>query len=420
MTDHLVVVGASLAGLRAVEAARGAGYAGRITLLGAEPHLPYDRPPLSKEFLAPAPGDDAADVVQEPATSLSDHDYLRDELGVEVRLGVRATALDVDAHEVHIEHGDSDHVGERMTAQVGYSALIIATGATARALPDAPALDGVVTLRTLEDARALRAALDTGSRVVIVGAGFIGSEVAAAAQRRGLPVTIVEALEVPLAHAVGTIAGRALTALHERQGTTVRTGVQVAALTGTDRVQSVKLSDGTSLDADVVVVGVGAAPATDWLTGSGLTVDNGVLCDDTLAAVGVPDVYAAGDVARWPNPLFGQHMRLEHWTNAAEQGARAARNALDPDQAEPHSSVPYFWSDWYDSRLQLVGIVDTEHEPTILGDPHTDRFAVLYRRGDHLVGAFALNHPRFIVKQRIAITRRATWHDALTQAEQLI
>lgn len=386
----LVVVGASLAGLRAVEAARKSGYDGSVILVGAEAHLPYDRPPLSKAFLDA--GTDTA------ATTLRTEDELRD-LDVELRLGTPASALDPIARQVCLG-------GDTLT----YQGLVIATGAQARGLPGEQ-LPGVHALRTVDDARQIRDGLDAGARTVIVGAGFIGSEVAAAARKRALPVTLVEAAELPLIRAVGQQMAGACTALHARHGTELRCGVGVSALQGDSRVERVVLSDGTVLPADLVVVGIGATPATDWLQGSGLTLDDGVVCDQTLRAH--DGVYAAGDVARWHNPLFGTSMRLEHWTSAAEQGAVAARNALAPQAATSYSTVPYFWSDWGTDKLQMVGISDAD-EVTLIGSVEDERWLALYRRGDRLIGALTLNLPGKIMKYRALITRHASWTDALT------
>ncbi|HLU73475.1 MAG TPA: FAD-dependent oxidoreductase [Nonomuraea sp.] len=396
MTERrLLVVGASLAGLRAVEAARKSGFGGPITLIGAEPHLPYDRPPLSKEFL------DGAEL-----SSFRSEEVLRDELGTELVLGTAATALDTAARTVR--------AGER---EYGYDALVIATGATARTLPGTGGLDGVHTLRSRDDAIAVRRALDAGARTVVVGAGFIGSEVASAARKRGLEVTIVEVLPTPLVRAVGETMGRACAALHLRNGTDLRCGVGVAALEGDGRVERVRLTDGTVLPADLVVAGIGAVPATSWLVGAGLRLDDGIVCDETLFT-GVPGVYAAGDVARWHNPAFGRHMRLEHWTSAAEQGAVAARNAIDPANAKPYSTVPYFWSDWYDSRIQFVGVPATEEVRVVGGDPGGDRFVALYRQGDRLAGALTLNGQAQIMKYRGLIMRSASWAEGLEFAER--
>ncbi|MBE1502474.1 NADPH-dependent 2,4-dienoyl-CoA reductase/sulfur reductase-like enzyme [Amycolatopsis lexingtonensis] len=378
----LVVVGASLAGLRAVEAARRTGYRGRIVLIGAEEHLPYDRPPLSKAFLA-----DGGPRTVEPFHT---EEVLREVLGVELLLGAPADGLDIGSREVTVAG-----------TAVRYDALVIATGATARTLPGARAL------RTAEDAVAVRDALDRGARTVVIGAGFIGSEVASAARARGLPVTIVEAAVVPLARAVGETAGAALAGLHHEAGTELRLGTEVTGVTA----DGVHLAGGEVLPADLVVAGIGAVPATGWLEGSGLVLherDRGVVCDATLSS-GAPGVYAAGDVAHVASSLFGGLLRLEHWTNAAEQGAAAARHALDPAAARPLETVPYFWSDWYGHRIQFVGTPDAD-EVVTAGD------TTLYRRGDRLVGALTVDRPREIMKHRRRIADRAHWADALAFA----
>lgn len=392
-STSLVVVGASLAGLRAVEAARKAGFDGDVTLVGAEEHLPYDRPPLSKAYLDAVDGPPAVPTFR-------DEQVLREELDVALALGTPATSLDVDAGNVC--------VGER---RIPYDALVIATGAEARQLPGSR-LKGVQTLRTLDDARAVRAALDARARTVVIGAGFIGSEVASGARKRGLDVAIVEALHTPLVRAIGRVMGETCAALHTDNGTNLRCGVTVDGFLGDDRVEGVRLSDGTVLPADLVVVGVGAVPAVQWLAGSGLTVDNGVVCDDKLWT-GAPGIYAAGDVARWHNPRFGRSMRLEHWTSAAEQGARAALNAIDPSNAKPYETVPYFWSDWYSDRIQFVGVPGADEVSTVDGDLRAERRCVaLYREGSQLVGALTINAPTEIMKYRGLIAKRTSWADA--------
>jgi NADPH-dependent 2,4-dienoyl-CoA reductase/sulfur reductase-like enzyme len=399
--QHLVIVGGSLAGLRAAEAARKTGFTGSVTLIGAEMHLPYDRPPLSKKFLSAwaDPGE---------RTTFRTEQVLTGELGVELRIGATATGLDTDRREVRL--GD---VGD---VTVSYDALIIATGSAARTLPGASQLTGVHVLRTVDDALALREALDAKPRhVVVVGAGFIGSEVASGARERGLDVTILEFLPAPLERALGPELGPACALLHERNGTELRSGIGVQEAQGDGAVEQLVLSDGSVIKADLVVVGVGASPNTWWLEGSGLTIDNGVVCDETLAA-SAPGVYAAGDIARWMNPLFGRPMRIEHWTSAAEQGAFAARNALDPQNAKPYSTVPYFWSDWYDTRIQFVGISAADETKIVTGDPETGPFIALYREGGRVVGALALNHQSSIMKYRSLIAKRASWDEALAFA----
>ena len=395
---HLVVVGASLAGLRAVEGARRAGFAGRITLIGAEEHLPYDRPPLSKAFLEEAGA---------PVPTFRHEKVLRDELDIRLLLGAPATGLDTDGRVVV--------VGDQM---VPYDAVVLATGASARELPGARDLAGVHTLRTVDDAVAIRQALDSGARTVVIGAGFIGSEVAAATRRRGLDVVVVEAAATPLVRAVGARMGEACAALHRRHGTEVRCGVGVTGLDGAGRVERVLLSDGSVLPADLVVVGVGAVPATEWLTGSGLLLDGGVVCDEALFT-GVAGVYAAGDLARWHNPMFDRRMRLEHWTSAAEQGAVAASNALEPDARTPYSTVPYFWSDWYGSRIQFAGIPGADEVRVVDGDVGSDGpLVALYREGDRLVGALTIDAPAHVMKYRGLIMRGASWRDGLVFAAE--
>ncbi|MFC5995015.1 NAD(P)/FAD-dependent oxidoreductase [Pseudonocardia hispaniensis] len=399
---RLVIVGASLAGLRAVEAARAAGHPGPVTLIGAEEHLPYDRPPLSKAYL------DAGPV---PPVRFREREYLRDELGVELMLGEPASGLDPDAREVL--------VGDR---RIGYDGLVIATGARARTLPGTEHLVGVHTVRTLDDAVAVRAALDAGARTVVVGAGFIGSEVASGARKRGLPVTLVEAQATPLVRAIGGEMGTALSALHTAHGTDLRCGVGVETVEGTDRVTGVRLADGTVLAADLVVAGIGATPQTEWLEGSGLTLDDGIVVDETLAT-DLPGVYAAGDVARWRNPLFadlptGGPMRIEHWTNAAEQGAVAARNAVAPEARTAYETVPYFWSDWYESRIQFVGIPAADEIRVVSGSVRERRFVALYRTGDRLTAALTLDRRADVMKYRVQIGRRSSWEAALELAEK--
>lgn len=413
---RLVIVGASLAGLRAVEAARKAGHEGTIVLIGDEVHPPYDRPPLSKAFLAPDGERGAGEVAQ-----FRTAEALRDELGVDLRLGVRAVGLDTDAREVRLGDGTS----------VGYDALVIATGSTPRWLPGtdpdgaAGPLAGVTQLRTIDDARRVRDALEEGARTVVVGAGFIGSEIASAARRRGLPVTIVEALDLPLTRSVGPVVGEVCVRMHETNGTELRLGVGVAGLEeaevdGRRTVQGVRLTDGTTLPADLVVLGIGVRPATGWLEGSGVALhpgDRGVLVDATMAT-DVPGVYAAGDVAHVENPLFDdeQH-RLEHWTNAADHGAAAARHALDPAAAQPVVTVPYFWSDWYDHRLQFVGTPRADEVRVVVDDLAVGGgFIALYRREDRIVGAFVVDLPRFVMKLRRRIVERGGWDDAVVFA----
>jgi NADPH-dependent 2,4-dienoyl-CoA reductase/sulfur reductase-like enzyme len=396
-------VGGSLAGLRAAQAARRAGFDGPLTMISGEPHLPYDRPPLSKDYL------DASD--HEPTTpTFRTEDELREELDLDLRLNTWATALDGDRQLLTVTGPDGTH-------DLEYRYLVIATGADARTLPGADQLTGVHTLRTLDDAVAVREALDRRARTVVVGAGFIGSEIASGARKRGLDVTVLEALPVPLVRSVGEDMGRACAALHRTHGTDLRCGVKVTGLLGAGgAVTSVELDDGTRIPADLVVVGTGVTPNTCWLANSGIRLherDNGIVCDETLSA-GLPGVYAAGDVAHFPHPLFDRTlMRLEHWTNAAEQGALAAKNALNPRQAKPATAVPYFWSDWYGSRIQFVGIPQAEEIRVISEELGEEKFLALYRRGDRITGAITIDQPAQIMKYRRLIAQAVPWSEAL-------
>jgi NADPH-dependent 2,4-dienoyl-CoA reductase/sulfur reductase-like enzyme len=389
-----VVVGASLAGLRAVEAARREGYTGSITLVGQESHLPYDRPPLSKAFLSHN---------EEPQFYLTEQE-IRDNLDVDIRLGEPATGLDPVEHIVTVG-----------TDRIQYDKVLIATGATPRQLPHIPLLKNVFTLRTIEQAVAIRRAIGSKSHVLVIGAGFIGSEIASSARSMGAAVTIVEAAPVPLVRAVGEVVGRAISELHERNGTRLLCDVQIEEIRGAERIEAVRLSTGELLEVDVVIVGIGAAPATTWLAASGIAlnpIDGGIICDRFLQT-SFADVYAAGDVAHWSNGLMDSEMRLENWTSAAEQGAQAAVNALFPDRAIAHETVPYFWSDWYGSRIQFVGTAVAESVSFISGGLDGDRFVALYRTGDRLVGAAAVNEQRKIMKYRRLISKRGTWDEAL-------
>src|SRR5581483_5962665 len=396
---RIAVVGASLAGLRAAEELRRLGHDGPLVMIGAEVHLPYDRPPLSKELLF---GD------WEPEqTVLRRQGY--DDLDLDWRLGRRAVALDVGARVVHLDDGD----------RVGFDGLVLATGSTPRALPGQPALPGIFMLRTLDDAIALRAALEHGPRVVVVGAGFIGAEVAAACRRRHLDVTVLEALPSPMVRGLGPRLGDALAALHRDHGVDLRTSAGVAGFEGSDRVERVQLADGSHVDADLVVVGVGVEPATDWLDGSGLTLENGVVCDETLLAA--PGIVAAGDVCRWPNPLFGgEPMRLEHWTNAAEQGIAAAARLLANDgEAVPFAPVPFVWSDQYDVKIQVAGHVRGDDRIEVVdGSVEERRFVAAVGGGGRLVGAVAFNRPRVLMQYRKLIAERASFDDAIAFAKQ--
>ncbi|WP_042364844.1 NAD(P)/FAD-dependent oxidoreductase, partial [Streptacidiphilus neutrinimicus] len=372
----VLVVGASLAGLGAVRALREEGYAGAITVVGEERRLPYDRPPLSKGFLT---GEQDAE-----ALALGDAEEYRD-LAADWRLGVRAVRLDPAARTVTLSDG----------RELGSDAVVIATGATARTLPGSRGLAGVHTLRTLDDARALRADLTTGRpAVAVVGAGFVGAEVASSARSLGLDVTVIEAAEAPLERALGPEMGLVCASLHADHGVRLLCGVGVAGLEGADRVTGVRLADGRLVPADVVVVGVGACPATDWLDGSGLRIEDGVICD-AGCATDVPNVVAVGDVARCLDLFTGDHARVEHWTSATEQPRTAVRTLLTGLSAPGPVTAPYFWSDQYRSRIQFAGHVRPGDVPQVVqGDLDSRCFAAVYHRRDRPVAVLAVDQAR--------------------------
>jgi len=372
--DVIAIVGGSLAGLRSAEALRRRGYDGRIVFVGEEPERPYDRPPLSKEVLT--------GVREAEQIALSKPEKF-DALELDLRLGRRADSLDLDDRAVVLADGE----------RLRFDGLIIATGASARALPGAPTLPGIHTLRTLNDCLTLRRELETSPRVVVVGAGFIGAEVAATCRGRGLDVTLVEALPLPLANAVDEIFGD-------------------------DRVEGIRLADGARIPADVVVIGIGVVPNTSWLESSGLAIDNGVVCDASLATA-APGVVAAGDVARWHHPLWNESIRVEHWTNAVEQAdAAAARLLAGPGGAKPFAAVPFVWSDQYDRKFQSAGRFAPDDEMRVFhGSLEERRFVALFRRGDRLSGALAVNRVRQLIGYRRMIQEGVAWKDAIAQAE---
>ncbi|MCX4703548.1 FAD-dependent oxidoreductase [Streptomyces sp. NBC_01352] len=383
---RIVVVGASAAGLAAVETLRREGYDGTLTLVGDEPWTPYDRPPLSKQLLA---------AEWEPdRLALRTPDDLAG-LGLDLRLGVAATGLELSDRTVRLADG----------SDVPYDGLIVATGVRPRRLPG----EGAHVLRTLDDALMLRERLTPGRRLVVVGAGFLGAEAAAVAWRLGAHVTLLEPAPVPLAHAVGTEVGRVLSRAHVDRGVDLRCGVTVTEVTE----DGVRLADGEAIDADEVLVAVGSLPNTEWLDGSGLAVGDGVVCDEFCEAA--RNVYAAGDVARWYNPLFGTSMRIEHRTNAAEQGMAAARNLLHPEARKPFAPVPYFWSDQYDMKVQAYGFLRGHDEVAVVdGDLAERRFVAVYRTGDRVSGALAVGMPPKAIRLwRQAIAAGAAWSETV-------
>jgi 3-phenylpropionate/trans-cinnamate dioxygenase ferredoxin reductase component len=390
----IVIVGASLAGLRAAQAVRAAGFTGELTIVGDEPRMPYTRPPLSKELLA------------------GEHDLPRCDFDcseVEARwsLGTPATNLDVAAREVGLA------TGERLS----FDRVILATGCRARTWSGPGAgLEGLYTLRSLDDAVTLREALLAGRHLVVVGAGFVGCEVAATAIKLGLAVTVVDIAEQPLVP-LGPLVGGRCHDLHAAHGITWRLGSGISRFRGGPRVEAVELTDGTLIEADLAVVALGAVPNSDWLAGSGLAFERGgVLCDPTLTATSCPDVLCAGDIVAWPHPLAaGAVVRVEHWTNAAEQGAAAGRNALlSPEERASYVAVPYFWSDQFDVKLQAVGF------PTLADEIHEvereeGRFVAVGSVDDRAISAITWNAPRRLAVYRRALAGAPSLDDLLAQ-----
>ena len=389
---RVAVVGASLAGVRVLKALRRKGFDGELVLIGDENELPYDRPPLSKHYLT---GDDPVAVkLLEPESFYDD---------VELRLGVSAVRLDLADRAVTLDDGSSvraDHV-------------VIATGARARTLAELPDGPRIARLRTLADARRIRAAFRSCRRLLVVGGGFIGCEVAASARRRGLEVTLVEPLAAPVVRGVGAVVGGTIAAVHRDNGVDLRVGVAVAGVEHLADRLVVMLTDGSRVEADFAVVGVGATPATEWLAGSGIEATGGVACDDRCRVAGAGGgVWAVGDVAVWPSRLSGGPVRIEHWTNAAEQASVLAANLLDDSSDMCHDPVPYVWSDQYEHKIQILGTVHGDDETTLVSGSLDERkFALAYSREGRICGLVAFNSPREVVAMRTLIAQSALMAD---------
>ncbi|GAB3720246.1 NAD(P)/FAD-dependent oxidoreductase [Nocardiopsis oceani] len=410
--NEIVIAGAGMAGLHAAEALREHGFEGRLTLVGEEPHRPYSRPPLSKEALTgvgmdPAPGDPGW-LVGHRALRLRD-DAVVDGLDLDFRPNTRAAGLDPAARELRV-------VGPGGEGALRYDGLIVATGARARR----PGTDlaGVHVLRTLDDAEAVRAAFGSTGHLVVVGAGFVGAEVAASARAVGMEVTLVEAAATPLTRVVDPRIGEVLTDLHRENGVDVRLGAGVTAYEGAGHVERVRLADGSAIEASLVVAGVGVHLNTEWLRRSGVELfgDGAVVCDE-FSATSVPDVYAVGDLANWPHPRYGGRIRLEHWTNASEQGEAAARNLLAGSGRTPFTPVPYFWSDQYKKKVQLLGQGAPADQVTFVhGSPEDRKFVAFLGRGGMLTGVLGLRSTPRTMRYRGLLENPTTWDEALTAA----
>lgn len=409
--EEVVIVGAGMAGLHTAEALRAHGYEGRLTLVGEEPHRPYSRPPLSKEALTGIGMGETGPLAGHRVLQLRDETVV-EALGLDLRLGCRAVRLDTDLREVTVESPDGE---ERLR----YDGLIIATGARARR-PETD-LAGVHVLRTLDDAEEVRATFGPGGHLVVVGAGFVGAEVAASARTVGMDVTLVEAAPTPLTRVVDPRVGEVLTDLHRENGVDVRLGVSVTDYEGSDRVERVRLSDGTVVEASMVVAGIGVHLNTEWLRGSGVELleDGAVACDEYSAA-SLPNVYAVGDLANWPHPRYGGRIRLEHWTNAGEQGEAAARNLLawaSGQERTPFTPVPYFWSDQYKMKVQLLGQGAPADEVTFVhGSPEDRKFVAFLGRDGMLTGVLGLRSTPRTMRYRSLLEKPTSWEEALIAA----
>ena len=373
--NGIVIVGGGLAGARTAEQLRRSEYTGAITIVSDEVHLPYDRPPLSKEVLRKEVDD----------TALKPREWY-DEQNITLRLGSAATALDTAKQTVTLADGEV----------IGYDELVITTGLVPRRIPAFPDLEGIRVLRSFDESMALREHATAARRAVVIGAGFIGCEVAASLRSLGVDVTLVEPQPTPLALVLGEQIGELVARLHRSEGVDVRLGVGVAEVRGQGKVDTVVLADGTELPADLVVIGIGSHPATDWLAGSGVEVDNGVICDQA-GRTSAPNVWALGDVASWRDAT-GHQARVEHWSNVADQ-ARVVVPAMLGQDVPSTVVVPYFWSDQYDVKIQCLGepeATDTVH----LVEDDGRKFLAYYERDGVLVGVVGGGMPGKVMKVR--------------------
>jgi 3-phenylpropionate/trans-cinnamate dioxygenase ferredoxin reductase component len=376
--NGIVIVGGGLAAARTAEQLRRAEYAGPILIVSDEVHLPYDRPPLSKEVLRKEVDD----------TALKPREWY-DEKDIALRLGSAATGLDTAAQTVTLADG----------TVLGYDELVIATGLVPRRIPSFPDLEGVRVLRSFDESMALRTHASVAKRAVVIGAGFIGCEVAASLRGLGVDVVLVEPQPTPLASVLGEQIGELVTRLHREEGVDVRTGLGVAEVRGDGHVDSVVLTDGAELTADLVVVGIGSRPATEWLDGSGIEVDNGVICDEA-GRTSAPNVWALGDVASWRDPM-GHQARVEHWSNVADQ-ARVVVPAMLGKDVPSAVVVPYFWSDQYDIKIQCLGEPEATDTVHIVEDDGR-KFLAYYERDGVLVGVVGGGLPGKVMKVRAKI-----------------
>src|SRR5689334_17402445 len=370
MTETFIVAGAGFAGAKAVETLREEGFDGRLILIGDEHERPYERPPLSKDYLR---GEAERETIYvHPERFYAEHD-------VDVRLGRRAVELDLSARELVLDDGEWLH----------YDRLLLATGAEPRrlAIPGAE-LDGVLYLRSVADCDVLRERFDRGGSVVVIGAGWIGSEVAASARTRGLDVTVLEPQSVPLERVLGPELGAVYRDIHLDHGVRMRLGTGVEAFEGAGAVERVRTSAGDTIDCDFAVVGIGVRPRTELAARAGIATSDGILADEHLRT-NAPDVFAAGDVVSAHHPFYGERIRVEHWANALEQGPAAARNMLDREQ--PYERLPYFFSDQYDVGMEYTGYAPAWDRVVFRGDPSAREFIAFWLAGDRVIAGMNVN-----------------------------
>lgn len=378
-----VIIGAGQAGGWAAKTLRDEGFEGRVVIYGDENFAPHERPPLSKEVLL---GDAEKDsCLLWPPGTLED-------ANIEMCLGISVSSIDADNHTLTLDGGET----------VAWNKLLIATGGSARSLDvDGVDLDGVFTLRTIDDAEGIRGRLTEGANVVVIGAGWIGLEVAAAARKRGASATVLEVADRVCARALTTDMSQWVHALHERNGVDIRLETAFSHFAGDGELRKVVLGDGTEIDCDLAVIGIGLVPNTDLASEAGLDVDNGIVVDET-GQTSHPDIYAAGDVTNHPNPLLGRRVRLESWENAQNQAINAAKAMLGSEDA--YAEIPWFWSDQYDANIQMMGLPEEWDQTVTRGDREAGEFIEFYLKDGEMQGAAAINNPRDLRFTRRMIT----------------
>jgi 3-phenylpropionate/trans-cinnamate dioxygenase ferredoxin reductase component len=389
MSKRIVIVGGGLAAARTAEQLRRSAFDGSITIVSDEVHLPYDRPPLSKQVLR----SELDDVTLKPREFYDDNN-------ITLALGCAVRSLDTGAQTVTLDDGSA----------LEYDEVVIATGLVPRRIPSFPSLPGIHVLRSFDQSMALREQAGEARRAVVVGAGFIGCEVAASLRGLGVDVVMVEPQPEPLASVLGEQIGALVSRLHRTEGVDVRTNVGVESVTGQDRVAKVALTDGSELDTDLVVVGIGSRPATDWLEGSGVEVDNGVVCD-RVGKTSAPHVWALGDVASWQDAT-GHQARVEHWSNVAEQARVLVPSLLGQELPSNLVVVPYFWSDQYDIKIQCLGEPEADDVVHLVEDDGR-KFLAYYERDGVVAGVVGGGMPGAVMKTRGKIAAGAPIGDVV-------